>query len=106
MVAITPGVAIALIVVLLAAIVVFGRVLLSQSEKRNAERFAEVERKLGDESRRLQDLRHDVARINQALPLEYVRREDWIRFSTVIDTKMDRLLELHHRQLADKGGSR
>lgn len=106
MLAITPGLAVIALVALVLVMGAFGRVLLSQSEKRNAERFAEVERKLGDESRRLQDLRHDVARINQALPLEYVRREDWIRFSTVIDTKMDRLLELHHRQLVDKGGSR
>lgn len=98
--------AVLLFVALMGAMVAFGRVLLSQSEKRNAERFAEVERQLAEESRRLQAVRQDVARINQTLPAEYVRREDWIRFSTVLETKLDRLFELYNRLQIEKGGVR
>jgi intein-encoded DNA endonuclease-like protein len=104
--AILIGVAVATFLLLLIAMGGFGRVLLSQSEKRNAERFAEVEHRLSEEAKRLQELRQDVVRINQTLPSEYVRREDWIRFQAVLETKLDRLFELYNRLSAEKGGTR
>jgi hypothetical protein len=33
-----------------------------------------------------------VLRLRAELPVEYVRREDWIRFSTVIDSKLDAVM--------------
>lgn len=36
-------------------------------------------------------LEQEIEKFNRLLPLEYVRREDWIRFSTSIDAKLDRL---------------
>jgi hypothetical protein len=36
-------------------------------------------------------LEREVELLNRSLPLEYVRREDWIRFSSSIDSKLDRL---------------
>ncbi|HSX60252.1 MAG TPA: hypothetical protein VLF18_08645 [Tahibacter sp.] len=106
MLEVTAGVAAVGFIGLIGAMGVFGRVLLSQSEKRNAERFVEVERRLADEAARLQELRREVVRINHTLPSEYVRREDWIRFSTVLETKLDRLFELYNRLSAEKGGTR
>jgi len=39
------------------------------------------------------DLSHEVERqmmkLKAQLPLEYVRREDWIRFSSTLDAKLD-----------------
>lgn len=42
-------------------------------------------------------LEKEVELLNRQLPLEYVRREDWIRFSASIDAKLDRLAEGQQR---------
>lgn len=39
-------------------------------------------------------LEQEVEKFNRLLPLEYVRREDWIRFSASIDAKLDRLADM------------
>lgn len=39
-------------------------------------------------------LEQEVEQFNRLLPLEYVRREDWIRFSASIDAKLDRLADM------------
>ena len=46
---------------------------------RDDERWAQLERALYD--------------LRVLLPIEYVRREDWIRFSATLDAKMDGLRE-------------
>jgi len=54
-------------------------------------------RTLGEDMRRLESSGHEnekaLLRLRADLPNQYVRREDWIRFSGLIDTKMDRLSE-------------
>ncbi len=35
------------------------------------------------------------------LPLEYVRREDWIRFSGTLDAKLDAMREEMREQIAE-----
>lgn len=87
----------------------FGKILLSQFERRLAERFAEQdearaagqralreildqhlleERKSGDA---LQTLERDFLRFQAELPIHYVRREDYVRGQTVIEAKLDAL---------------
>jgi hypothetical protein len=41
------------------------------------------------ESVRWQELERALFELRAALPLEYVRREDWIRFSGTLDAKFD-----------------
>ena len=52
---------------------------------------------LSQDMRRIESSGHEnekaILRLRADLPNEYVRREDWIRFSGLIDTKMDRLNE-------------
>jgi hypothetical protein len=62
------------------------------------------------------DFAHGVERemlkLKARLPLEYVRREDWIRFSSTLDAKFDamraevreEIAELNHRIAARIGG--
>lgn len=66
---------------------------LAQFEKRIGEKFAALEKSIGEENQQVRDLKNKVDALTALLPVEYVRREDWIRFSTVIDTKLDRLGE-------------
>lgn len=90
----------------------FGRLLLAQFEKRMAERFAameelrEAEVKHRDNhletiERGLREAKDDVLavskrveRLSDELPRQYVTREDWIRFATTVDAKLDRVMEL------------
>ena len=45
------------------------------------------------DSSRVDDLEKQLIELRVNLPLEYVRREDWIRFSATLDAKMDGLRE-------------
>ncbi len=64
-----------------------GKVLLSQIDRRLDQRFSSVERAAEDWSR----LEKDFLRFQAALPLEYVRREDYVRNQTVLESKIDAL---------------
>lgn len=90
----------------------FGRLLLSQFEKRMNERFESNEELRAEEKRshaqrltsietgleatssRITGVVQRVEKLHQSLPLEYVRREDWIRFASTIDAKLDRLADM------------
>lgn len=97
-----------LIIAFLSLVFGFGLVLMRQFEKRMAEKFASQAELRDQEKENSQkrmgvlegDMRGLIGRVERMsikLPLEYVRREDWIRFSTTIDTKLDRLAELVHQ---------
>jgi len=45
------------------------------------------------DSTRWSGVEHSMFELRAALPLEYVRREDWIRFSATLDAKLDALRE-------------
>lgn len=105
MIQISAALAVTLVLAFLGMVFGFGRVLLSQFEKRMAERFKATDRvhsteilgmrqQLQTDSSRLSVLIEEVKKLDRILPLEYVRREDWIRFSSAIDHKLDRLAEL------------
>lgn len=64
-----------------------GRQLLGQMDKRLDARFAAIERTSTD----LQALEREFLRFQATLPVEYVRREDWVRNQTVIEAKLDGL---------------
>jgi hypothetical protein len=57
-----------------------------QTVQRDSERWAEIERGLYE--------------LRASLPLEYVRREDWIRFSGTLDAKIDAMREEMREELA------
>ncbi|MGB8682287.1 MAG: hypothetical protein WCD12_05335 [Candidatus Binatus sp.] len=42
---------------------------------------------------RVDELERQVTELRVNLPLEYVRREDWIRFSGTLDAKLDAMRE-------------
>lgn len=101
-------------------VVLFGRVLVSQFEKRMAERFAamedartadkdasatqlrNIEQRVASNDIHLADVQRTVDSLRTELPLQYVRREDWIRFGATIDAKLDRLTDAVHQR--NQGG--
>lgn len=101
-------VAIGLVVAFLGMVFGFGRTLLNQFEKRmnerfdaqdkmRSERFKSIEDRQAVENQRLTNLTNEVHGLNNILPLRYVQRDDWIRFASQIDHKIDRLGELFTR---------
>jgi hypothetical protein len=91
------------------AVAGFGKILLAEFEKRQAERFdaqdkarSEGQKAMRDifdqhltEERRnadaLQSLERDFLRWQADLPIHYVRREDYVRGQSVIEAKLDAL---------------
>ena len=87
----------------------FGKILLTQFERRLIERFAEqdesraagqralreiLDQHLAEERKNsdaLQSLERDFLRFQAELPIHYVRREDYVRGQTVIEAKLDAL---------------
>jgi hypothetical protein len=52
------------------------------------------------DSEKWQEVEHQLFELRAALPLEYVRREDWIRFSGTLDAKLDAMREEVRDQIA------
>jgi hypothetical protein len=97
MIQIDAQIAITLLLVVLGGMAGFGKLLLHLYDARAIERHKQLGDALANEAERVKQLQQRVDAIHITLPLEYVRREDWIRFSSSIDTKLDRLAELIHR---------
>jgi hypothetical protein len=55
--------------------------------------FERHQRLASREEERWEQLERAIYELRVSLPLEYVRREDWIRFSATLDAKMDGLRE-------------
>lgn len=105
MIELTWQVAATLLVAFFGGLFAFGKLLLVQFEKRMDERKDEnrraierLENSLAAEREQIRVLQEEVRSAVNSLPLQYVRREDWIRFSATIDHKLDRLAELMMRQ--------
>ena len=62
------------------------RWLFERHESVLAQQLAELKREGSDFSH---EIEREVMRLKAQLPLEYVRREDWIRFSSTLDAKLD-----------------
>lgn len=74
------------------------RLFLGQMEKRQAERFRALESSL----QHLNTLEREFLTFKAELPVQYVRREDYVRGQTVIEAKLDALYHkletVQHRQ--------
>lgn len=84
-VAVTVGAAV------LGLLIAFGRMALGQFERRIGASFEQLQASIAGEREQVAAIKRQVEALSQSLPIEYVRREDWIRFSNVIDSKLDRL---------------
>lgn len=62
------------------------RWLFERHESVQAAQIAALKREGSDFSH---EIEREVMRLKAQLPLEYVRREDWIRFSSTLDAKLD-----------------
>ncbi len=49
---------------------------------------------------RWEEIEHELYELRASLPLEYVRREDWIRFSATLDAKLDAMREEMRQEIA------
>ncbi len=74
----------------------FGKVLLDQFEKRLDTRFSGLE----DGHSKALDVERQLLRLRAELPLDYVRREDYIRGQSIIEAKLDGLaVKIENAQL-------
>lgn len=105
MIQISTPVAVTLLLAIIGLVFAFGRILLAQFDQRMSDRFKAqdqarelqlqaVTRAQTEDRERIASLVEKMDALNRELPLAYVRREDHIRFSAVIDHKLDRLAEL------------
>ncbi|MEA4836892.1 MAG: hypothetical protein VB101_01215 [Rhodospirillaceae bacterium] len=77
-----------------------GRVLLGQIDKRLDARFASLE----VESKGWRTMERDWMAFKADLPIQYVRREDYVRGQSILEAKMDALaLKIENLQLRDRG---
>ena len=53
------------------------------------------------DSSRVTDLENALTELRVSMPLEYVRREDWIRFSGTLDAKLDAMREEVREQIGE-----
>jgi hypothetical protein len=102
----------------LGVVFTFGKLLLAQIEQRLDQRFKAIDEankatsthwdtrfaELMDQNRREADgwqrIEKDFLRFQAELPLQYVRREDYVRNQTVIEAKLDSLaLKIENVQL-------
>lgn len=78
----------------------FGKLLLGQFEKRLDERFKGLE----DGHHKALDVERQLLMLRADLPLQYVRREDYVRNQTVIEAKLDAVAsKIENLQLKTKG---
>lgn len=67
------------------------RWMFSKAEDRQAARFASLEKALQRSASDWGNLEKEFMRFKAQLPIDYVRREDYIRGQTVIEAKLDAL---------------
>lgn len=85
----------------------FGKVLLDQIEKREAERHStleaqlkSIERATREEAAQWQRVERELLALKAELPLHYVRRDDFVRIQSIIESKLDGLaLRIENVQL-------
>jgi hypothetical protein len=68
-----------------------GRMLLGQVEKRLGDKFSALEKAAHDEANQWRRVERELLDLRAELPVNYVRREDYIRGQSVIEAKLDGL---------------
>lgn len=87
-----------LLVAFMGCVAGFGKLLLAQVERRLDQRFSALE-KTGAEWQRLE---RELLTLKADLPIQYVRREDYVRSQTVVEAKLDALaVRLDHLKLRE-----
>lgn len=86
----------ALVTAFATVIWLFGNLLMKQFEKRLDERFVTIQSDIGkraqeeaDVAKQLRMFEKDFLTFQRDMPILYVRREDYIRGQTVIESKLD-----------------
>ncbi|HLJ43136.1 MAG TPA: hypothetical protein VKT12_02870 [Candidatus Binataceae bacterium] len=82
------------------------RWLFERHETATADQMATLKREGSDFSH---EVERQMMRLKAQLPLEYVRREDWIRFSSTLDAKLDAMrteLRAEMTELKERIGER
>jgi hypothetical protein len=82
------------------------RWLFERHETATADQMAALKREGSDFSH---EVERQMMRLKAQLPLEYVRREDWIRFSSTLDAKLDAMrteLRAEMTELKERIGER
>ena len=67
--------------------------LLAKTEKRLEEKIAEYSKMVDTYQGKAQDIERQVLELKATLPLDYVRREDFIRHEVTINAKLDRIYD-------------
>lgn len=68
-----------------------GKLIAVQFERRMNERFDLIERKRESEAAGISALERDFMRFQAELPVQYVRREDYVRGQSIVEAKLDGL---------------
>lgn len=78
-----------------------GKLLLSQNQRQLDQRFTRMDARFDavdlqqkEEAKEWRRVERDVLQLKAALPLDYVRREDYVRGQSVIEAKLDGLAKL------------
>ncbi len=66
---------------------------LNSSQQRDEERFGRFESRIDTLLENNKKLEQEHMALKAELPEKYLRREDWVRYITVIDAKLDALAE-------------
>lgn len=59
----------------------------------HAAKLLELERRIGSETEATRQLQQELHQLRNELPQRFVMREDFVRFSSVVEAKIDRLHE-------------
>lgn len=74
-----------------AILVSAGKSLLGQFQRRIGEQFKDLQEAHLQEKKNLHRLERDLLQLKADLPLEYVRREDYVRGQSIVEAKLDGL---------------
>lgn len=77
------------------------RWLLTRNETELGRRLQDIKRQGSDFSH---ELERELLQLKATLPVEYVRREDWIRFSNTLEAKLDAMRAEVRAEIGDLRG--
>lgn len=83
-----------------------GKLLLMQTQQHLDRRFESLEKTHSREAANWLRVERDLAKLRNELPLNYVRRDDYIRGQSILESKMDALaIKLERVQLNKLGAA-
>ena len=82
---------VSLVIALITAFWAIAKLLMTQAQKHQDQRFDVIESRIANEAGHWDRMERDLLTLKAELPLQYVRREDYIRGQSVIEAKLDGL---------------